>query len=228
MNGIPNHVAIIMDGNGRWAKSKGLPRAFGHKRGLDVAEKIIDCSIDNGVKFLSLYVFSTENWKRPQTEVESLFGLAEKYLNRFEKFCRDRIRVVVSGEREGLPESLVEKIDYIGKKTAEFDCICINLCINYGSQNEIVQAAQKAALQGSITMESIAQNLYNPFLPPPDLVIRTGGHKRLSNFLLFQSAYAELYFSDTFWPDFSTKEYSDILEKYAARARTFGGISDGQ
>lgn len=228
MNGIPKHVAIIMDGNGRWAKSKGLPRAFGHKRGLDVAERIIDASIKSGVKFLSLYVFSTENWKRPQAEVESLFGLAEKYLNRFEKFCRERIRVVVSGEREGLPAGLIEKIDYIQQKTAKFDCICVNLCINYGSQTEIAQAAEKAARLGRVTVEAISQNLYNPVLPPPDLVIRTGGHKRLSNFLLFQSAYAELYFCDTFWPDFSIEEYNAILEEYAARARTFGGITDGQ
>lgn len=228
MNSIPKHVAIIMDGNGRWAKAKGLPRAFGHKKGLDVAETIIDCSIKAGVKYLSLYVFSTENWKRPQAEVASLFGLAEKYLNRFEKFCRERIKVVVSGEREGLPDSLLEKIDYIQSKTCNFDCICVNLCINYGSQKEIAQAAVKASKQGPITVESIANNLYNPSLPNPDLVIRTGGHKRLSNFLLFQSAYAELYFSDTFWPDFSVEEYNRILEEYAVRARTFGGITDGQ
>lgn len=228
MNNIPKHVAIIMDGNGRWAKAKGLPRAFGHKRGLDVAEKIIDCSIELGVKYLSLYVFSTENWKRPKSEVTSLFGLAEKYLSRFEKFCRDKIRVVVSGEREGLPQSLLDKIDYIQQRTENFDCICVNLCINYGSQTEIAQAAAKAAEQGTISVESIAQNLYNPLVPSPDLLIRTGGHKRLSNFLLFQSAYAELYFCDTFWPDFSTDEYKSVLMEYAVRARTFGGIADGQ
>lgn len=224
MSGFPKHVAIIMDGNGRWAKSKGLPRAYGHKKGLDVAEKIIDRSIKVGIKYLSLYVFSTENWKRPQEEVNSLFSLAEKYLNRFEKFCRDRIKIVVSGESEGLPASLAEKIDYIQKKTCNFDCICVNLCINYGSQTEIAQAAEKASKQGKITVESITENLYNPLLPPPDLLIRTGGHKRLSNFLLFQSAYAELYFSDTFWPDFSIEEYNSILEEYVARTRTFGGI----
>ena len=224
MSGFPKHVAIIMDGNGRWAKSKGLPRAYGHKKGLDVAEKIIDRSIKVGIKYLSLYVFSTENWKRPQEEVNSLFNLAEKYLNRFEKFCRDRIKIVVSGESEGLPASLTEKIDYIQKKTCNFDCICVNLCINYGSQTEIAQAAEKASKQGKITVESITENLYNPLLPPPDLLIRTGGHKRLSNFLLFQSAYAELYFSDTFWPDFSIEEYNSILEEYVARTRTFGGI----
>jgi len=226
---IPVHVAIIMDGNGRWAKSKGLPRIYGHKRGLDIAEKIVDRSIEKGVKYLSLYVFSTENWKRPHNEVDSLFGLAEKYLNRFEKFCRDKIKVVVSGEREGLPTSLLNKIDYIQERTQNFNSICVNLCINYGGQKEIAEAAKRVAEQGKpITVESISQNLYNPSLPSPDLVIRTGGHKRLSNFLLFQSAYAELYFSDTFWPDFSCGEYDAILDEYSARARTFGGISDGQ
>ncbi len=228
MNNIPNHVAIIMDGNGRWAKSKGLPRTFGHKKGLDVAETIIDYSIKAGIKYLSLYVFSTENWKRSQAEVNALFTLAEKYLTRFEKFCRNRIKIVVSGERQGLPASLIEKIDYIQKRTADFDCICVNLCINYGSQTEIAQAAEKAALQGAITVESIRNNLYNPSLPSPDLVIRTGGQKRLSNFLLFQSAYAELYFCDTFWPNFSIDEYNSVLMEYADRTRTFGGIVDGQ
>lgn len=223
---IPQHVAIIMDGNGRWAKSKGLPRAYGHKRGLDTAENIIDYSIELGIKYLSLYVFSTENWKRPQSEITFLFSLAEKYLNRFEKFCKDKTRVVVSGEREGLPNSLLEKIDYIQENTANFNSICVNLCINYGSQMEIAQAAEKAAKKGTITVQSISQNLYNPLLPPPDLVIRTGGHKRLSNFLLFQSAYAELYFSDTFWPDFSREEYNNILKEFCVRSRTFGGIAD--
>lgn len=228
MISAPNHIAIIMDGNGRWAKSKGLPRAYGHKRGLDVAEKIIEQSLNCGVKYLSLYVFSTENWKRPQKEITYLFGLAEKYLTRFEAFCRDKTRVVVSGEREGLPDGLLKKIDYIQQKTADFNSICVNLCINYGSRTEIAKAAQTAAKNGEVTVEAITQNLYNSFLPPPDLIIRTGGHKRLSNFMLFQSAYAELYFSDTFWPDFSSEEYNSILEDYSARTRTFGGIKDDQ
>ena len=227
--GIPTHVAIIMDGNGRWARSKGLPRVFGHKRGLDVAEKIIDYSCKVGIKFLSLYVFSTENWKRPNDEVNSLFDLAEKYLNRFEKFCNDIIKVVGSGEREGLPKSLVDKINYIEEHTKDFSSICVNLCINYGGQREIAEAVKKVVEQGQeITVESISQNLYNSFIPNPDLIIRTGGHKRLSNFLLYQSAYAELYFSNTFWPDFSCDEYNSILNQYVASARTFGGIVDGQ
>lgn len=222
---IPTHVAIIMDGNGRWAKRKGLPRIFGHKRGLDVAERIIECSRTAGVKYLSLYVFSTENWKRPEVEVNSLFSLADKYLSRLEKFCADKVRIVVSGEREGLPQGLADKIEYIQDKTKEFNSICVNLCINYGGQREIAEAAKRLnEKKQQFTVEGITENLYNSFIPVPDLIIRTGGQKRLSNFLLFQSAYAELYFSDTYWPDFSNEEYHSILEDYERRTRNFGGI----
>lgn len=222
---VPAHVAIIMDGNGRWAKKKGFLRMDGHKEGLAVAERIIDFSMRRGIKFLSLYVFSTENWRRPRNEVASLFSLAEKYLSRFEKFCANRVRVVVSGEKDGLPESLASKISETERKTSGFDAICVNLCINYGGRHDIVQAAQKAVDSGAeLSEESIAANLYNSFIPLPDLIIRTGGQKRLSNFLLFQSAYSELYFSDTLWPDFSEKEYSDILSDFACRNRTYGGI----
>lgn len=222
---VPIHVAIIMDGNGRWAKQKGLLRLEGHKEGLATAERIIDFSLLRGIKFLSLYVFSTENWKRPQAEVNSLFSLAEKYLSRFEKFCKNRVRVVVSGEREGLPKSLVAKIAEMEQKTANFDGICVNLCINYGGRKEIVTAAQKVVNAGlELTEQNVAANLYNAFIPSPDLVIRTGGQKRLSNFLLFQSAYAELYFSETLWPGFSEKEYAEILADFGNRTRTYGGI----
>ncbi len=222
---VPIHVAIIMDGNGRWAMQKGLSRLEGHKEGLATAERIIDFSLQKGIKFLSLFVFSTENWKRPQMEVNSLFSLAEKYLSRFEKFCKNRVRVVVSGEKDGLPKSLVAKIDEMEQKTANFDAICVNLCINYGGRKDIVQAAQKVVREGrELSEQNIAANLYNAFIPAPDLVIRTGGQKRLSNFLLFQSAYAELYFSDTLWPGFSENEYAEILSDFCKRNRTYGGI----
>ena len=224
MKNVPTHVAIIMDGNGRWAKGKGLARLHGHKRGLDVAERIIDYSLAVGIKYLSLYVFSTENWKRPQAEINNLFTLADRYLSQFEKFCKDRIRVVVSGEREGLPAKLVEKIDRIQAQTRDFSAICVNLCINYGGQREIVEAVKALNKKGEeITVEGITKNLYNN-LPEPDLIIRTGGQKRLSNYLLFQSAYSELFFSDTLWPDFTTDEYDCILNEYEHRTRNFGGI----
>lgn len=224
----PAHIAIIMDGNGRWAKAQGLARLHGHKRGLDVAEQIIDRSLQVGVRYLSLFVFSTENWKRPASEVNNLFALADRYLSRFEKFCKDRVRVVVSGEREGLPDGLVKKIDRIEKLTQNFDAICVNLCINYGGQREIVEAVKKLNRQGKeITAEGIHQNLYQK-LPDPDLIIRTGGQKRLSNFLLFQSAYTELYFTDTLWPDFTSREYDEIIDDYRRRARNYGGINGSE
>lgn len=221
----PTHVAFIMDGNGRWAKAKGLARLHGHKRGLDVAESVIDHSLAVGIKFLSLYVFSTENWKRPENEINNLFALADRYLSRLEKFCKDRVRVVVSGEREGLPENLVCKIEHIEQATCDFDAICVNLCINYGGQREIVEAVKKLNKQGNeITVEGIKNNLYRK-LPDPDLIIRTGGQKRLSNYLLFQSAYSELAFTDTLWPDFTNDEYDAILADYRRRIRNFGGLN---
>lgn len=224
-NSIPNHVAIIMDGNGRWAKSRGLARPEGHKQGLATAEKIIDFSLKRGIKFLSLYVFSTENWKRPRAEVASLFNLAEKYLSQFEEFCKDRVRVVVSGEKDGLPRSLRAKIEQTEQKTHAFDAICVNLCINYGGRQDIAQAAQKVVSEGGeLTEQSIAEHLYNAFIPSPDILIRTGGEKRLSNFLLFQSAYSELFFTETLWPSFSEEEYDRILDEFSHRTRTFGGI----
>ena len=221
------HVAIIMDGNGRWAQAQGLLRIEGHKQGLKTAEQIIDHSIKMGVKYLSLYVFSTENWKRPKKEVTTLFTLADKYLDKFQDFCKNQVRVVVSGSREGLPQKLVQKIEKIQNETANFDTICVNLCINYGGQQDIVQAVNKLVERGEqITCQSLQQKLYNGFIPAPDVLIRTGGQKRLSNFLLFQSAYAELYFSDTLWPDFSNQEFDAILADYERRIRNFGGLVD--
>ncbi len=226
MNSI-NHVAIIMDGNGRWAKKRGLPRVEGHKEGLNVAERILEFSLQNGIKFVSLYVFSTENWRRPKTEINSLFSLAEKYLNKFAKFCEKRIRVVISGEKVGLPNSLVKKMEEIQQKTRTFDGMCVNLCINYGGRTEVVSAVKRLVEDGvDVTEENLAERMYNGFLPDPDVIIRTGGCKRLSNFLLFQSAYSELFFTETLWPDFSNEEYTSILEDFAHRTRNFGAVTE--
>ena len=228
MKNLPKHVAIIMDGNGRWAKGKGLARLHGHKKGLEVAEQIIDHALNVGVKYLSLYVFSTENWKRPTSEVNNLFALADRYLSRFEKFCKDKVRVVVSGEREGLPKKLVQRIDYIEQQTKNFDAICVNLCINYGGQREIVEAVKKLYSKGEeITVESILDSMYHK-LPEPDIILRTGGQKRLSNFLLYQSAYSELFFTDTLWPDFTKEEFDVILSEFGKRSRNFGGINGAE
>ena len=223
------HVAIIMDGNGRWAKSKGLVRMQGHKQGLVTAEKIIEHSIKRGIKYISLYVFSTENWKRPQKEISTLFSLADKYLDKFQEFCKNQVRVVVSGDKTGLPQKMVDKIELIQNKTAKFDAICVNLCINYGGQADIVQAVNKLVESGTkVTCQSLQQSLYNGFIPAPDISVRTGGQKRLSNFLLYQSAYSDLYFSDTLWPDFTNEEYDAIIADYETRIRNFGGLVDAK
>ncbi len=219
------HIAFIMDGNGRWAEERGLDRSMGHRQGLKAAEQVIDHSMKIGLKCVSLYVFSTENWKRPQKEIDSLFSLAAKYLDGFEKKYCDKARIVISGRKDRLPARLCKKIVEIEQKTKENSVFCVNLCIDYGGQTEIADAANALALRGEqITPQSIAENLYNAFLPPPDLIVRTGGMQRLSNFLLFNSAYAELYFCNTLWPDFSVEEYDAIVADVSGRVRNFGGI----
>lgn len=220
------HIAFIMDGNGRWASMRGLNRNFGHKQGLATVENVIGWCKQAGIKVVSLYVFSTENWKRPQKEVEGIFSLAKKYLNKFETFCKQGIKVVVSGSRDKLPADLVAKIDDIQQATACYDQITVNLCINYGGRSEIVCAVNNILASGEKVTEENLLNAMYVNLPEPDLIVRTGGHMRLSNFLLFQSAYAELYFSDTLWPDFSKEEFDKIVAVYNSRVRNFGGLSN--
>ena len=219
------HLAFIMDGNGRWASLRGLNRNFGHKQGLVTVENVINWCKRSGIKVVSLYVFSTENWKRPKREVDGIFSLAKKYLNKFEVFCKQGVKVVVSGSREKLPADLVDKIEDIQQKTASHDQITVNLCINYGGRNEIVCAVNDiVANGGKVTEESLLNAMYVN-LPEPDMIVRTGGHMRLSNFLLYQSAYAELYFTDTLWPDFTKEEFDTIVDIYYGRVRNFGGLS---
>ncbi len=221
-----NHIAFIMDGNGRWATQRALPRVVGHRKGLEVAQNVINHTIDLGIKYISLYVFSTENWKRPKSEIDSLFSLSLSYVSQLKKFCEKGIKVVVSGRKDKLPTELLEKIESIEKETEKFDNIVVNLCINYGGQFEIVDAVNKLIDESlPVSVENIQSHLYND-LPSPDLIVRTGGQKRLSNFLLFQSAYSELYFTDTLWPDFTEKEFDDIILEYSHRVRNFGGINN--
>ncbi|MBR2974753.1 MAG: di-trans,poly-cis-decaprenylcistransferase, partial [Clostridia bacterium] len=211
MSKILQHIAFIMDGNGRWASMRGLSRNFGHKQGLETVKDVVGWCRQAGIKVVSLYVFSTENWKRPQKEVDGIFSLAQKYLDKLDVFCRDGIRIVVSGSKAKLPEKLVDKIDNIVRKTATNEQITVNLCLNYGGRDEIVCAVNNIlAKGGTVTEQSLLSAMYVD-LPEPDLIVRTGGHMRLSNFLLYQSAYAELYFSDTLWPDFSKEEFDKIL-----------------
>ena len=192
---------------------------------MEAAERTIDHAVALGIKYISLYVFSTENWKRDKGEVDNLFDLAYRYIDRFGKFCADKARVVVSGRRDRLPAKLLAKIVEIEGKTAKFDKICVNLLIDYGGRNEIVDAVNAIVARGeSVTADNLRGNLYNAFVPDPDLVVRTGGQQRLSNFLLYQGAYSELYFSDTLWPDFSDEEFDKIVADYRNRTRNFGGL----
>ncbi|MCX8013974.1 MAG: polyprenyl diphosphate synthase [Rectinema sp.] len=224
---VPDHVAIIMDGNGRWAKSKGLPRTEGHRRGLETAKVIVKAARDAGIRFLSLYTFSTENWKRAQEEVGFLMSLLRTHLSRELDFYRQNgIRIVHSGARDGLPSDVLEEIDRAIEATAQFKGIVVNLAINYGGRDEIMRAIGKM-LQADpapapLQEASIRAMLDHPELPDPDLIIRTGGEYRLSNFLLWQSAYSELYFSSKFWPDFGPDDLQDALRDYARRERRFG------
>ncbi|HPG92269.1 MAG TPA: polyprenyl diphosphate synthase [Clostridia bacterium] len=225
MNNLPNHIAFIMDGNGRWANMRGMPRAYGHKKGVETVERVINHCLQTGIKFVSLYVFSTENWKRPNEEVNGLFELAKKYFAKLTDFRKKNIKIVVSGERNGLPAELVKEIAQAEKETLINTAMTVNLCINYGGRTEIVSAVNNAIAnkEKKIDEETLSKYMYHN-MPDPDIIIRTGGHMRLSNFLLYQSAYSELFFTDTLWPDYSTKDIDDVLEIYSKRQRNYGGI----
>lgn len=224
---IPRHVGIIMDGNGRWAKARGLPRTEGHKEGLKIAKRIVKDSLDIGISFLSLYTFSTENWKRTQEEVGFLMNLIPGSLrNEIPFYKENNIRVVHSGIKNELPQSVQDALEEIYELTKNHTALTVNLAINYGGRNEIIRAMQKLIASGlNISEQTISASLDNPDIPDPDLIIRTGGELRLSNFLLWQSAYAELFFFDKFWPDFSREDYYSAIEDFSKRERRFGGIS---
>jgi len=224
---IPLHVGIIMDGNGRWAKARGLPRTEGHKEGLKTAKRIVKDSLKIGIKVLSLYTFSTENWKRTQDEVGFLMNLIPGSLrNEIPFYMENNIRVVHSGIKHELPQSVQEAINEICELTKNHTALTVNLAINYGGRNEIVRAVQKIITNSlDVSEQSVSASLDNPDLPAPDLIIRTGGELRLSNFLLWQSAYAELFFSNKLWPDFSQEDYYNAIEDFSKRERRFGGIS---
>jgi undecaprenyl diphosphate synthase len=213
------HLAVIADGNGRWAEKRGLSRSEGHEQGLHKIDDLLHWCVDLGIPVLSVYVFSMDNWKRPKEEVDSLLMLADKYFDRYREFSENNIKVIVSGTREKLGKDRVAKIERIQKETAHCDGLIMNLCANYSGQREIVDAIAK----GARTEEEITAALYSQ-LPPPDLILRTGGHQRLSNFLLWQSAYSELYFTHTLFPDLSFGEMNHIKNSFEKTARKFGGV----
>ena len=228
---VPVHVGIIMDGNGRWAMQRGLPRSEGHRRGLETAKEIVLASSRAGIRFLSLYVFSTENWKRTADEVGFLMGLIKLHLRSELVFYKaNGIRIVHSGDPAGLPRDIVEEIRLVETATGRFDGMVLNLAINYGGRDEIVRAINRVAgPNGSLPAEgfditAISSSLDRPDIPEPDLIIRTGGERRLSNFLLWESAYSELYFSDALWPDFSPDDFDAAIADYGRRERRYGGL----
>lgn len=223
---VPRHVGFIMDGNGRWAKAKNKPRNYGHKKGADVIEEIVSHSFDEGVEAVSLYAFSTENWSRPKEEVDAIFDLLDKFLKRYtSKLIDEGIRLVISGDLAPVSESLRIRSLAIVEKTAAFSGKVLNIAINYGSRAELTRAAALVAESGEpMTEENISRRLYTAGLPDIDLVVRTSGELRLSNFFLWQCAYAEFYFTDVLWPDFKKAELDKALEWFSGRKRRYGGL----
>lgn len=225
---VPRHIGFIMDGNGRWAKLRGKSRSYGHKKGADVIEEVVSACFDEGVKAVSLYAFSTENWSRPKEEIDTIFDLLEKFLRRYEnKLVNERIRLIISGDLSEISEKLRNRSISVMKNTERFVGKTLNIAINYGGRAEIVRAAKLLSETGEpITEENLAGRLYTTGLPDIDLVVRTSGESRLSNFFLWQCAYAELYFTDVLWPDFKTEELKKALDWFAGRKRRFGNITN--
>ncbi len=229
---LPKHIGIIMDGNGRWAVNRGLKRSEGHKEGGKTLEKIALYAKNIGIKYLSVYAFSTDNFKRSEEEVNYLMDLLIYYFNnKLERVCKDNIKVVFSGRRDNLRKDVMEAMDNIILKTQNnTDCV-LNICLNYGGEEEIVDASIKLANdlnQGLVKKEDINRDSFYKYLyqdlPPIDLLIRTGKEKRLSNFMLYQMIYAEIYFSDLYFPDFREKDLDDALKFFEERDRRFGGV----
>lgn len=230
---IPNHVAIILDGNGRWAKKKLLPRNLGHKAGAKAVEDICEDAWNLGIKYLTVYAFSTENWKRPEDEVNALMKLLRNYLKDcIERSNKNNMRVRVIGEKSGLSHDIRDSIEELEKVTEKNTGLNFTIAINYGSRDEITRAVRliaKRAAAGEINpdaidMDIISECLDTKGIPDPDLLIRTSGEERLSNFLLWQLAYTEFYFTDVLWPDFDKRELEKAIEKYNGRERRFGGV----
>lgn len=228
-NNLPAHIGIIMDGNGRWATLRGKPRKYGHLAGSKTVEKTVAYAFDKGIKAVSLYAFSSENWNRPKEEVEGIFSLIEKFLKTSVKKLTDgNVKLIVSGSREGLPDKLIKTIDKSVEKTKNNDGGILNVAVNYGGRADIVNAVNKLIKSGKteITENDVSGNLSTAGLPPLDFIIRTAGEKRLSNFMLFEASYSELYFTDVLWPDFTKEKLDEALKDYRSRKRNFGGITE--
>ena len=219
------HVAIIMDGNGRWAKKCFLPRVAGHKAGVEAVRTIVRAAAEMGLEAMTLYAFSSENWKRPEEEVSDLMGLMKRFiLSDLDEFAANDVRLKIIGNWRALAPDVVELIEGALERTAGNSRTTLAVALNYGAQDELVRAAKAAAAAGEISAETIEANLDTADLPPLDLLIRTSGEVRLSNFLLWQSAYAELYFTDKLWPDFKPADLQAALDHFARRERRYGGL----
>ncbi len=229
----PQHVAIIMDGNGRWAASRGRPRAFGHRKGVEAVREAVRAAGELGVRHLTLFSFSTENWNRPAAEVEALFELLRRFVAAdLDRLHAEGVRVRILGRRQGLSDELLKLIDSVESRTEANSTFHLNIAFNYGGRDEIVRAARRAAAAhggdlSELTEAEFARHLDTADLPDPDLVIRTSGEHRISNFLLWQAAYAEFVFMDILWPDFDKAALESALAQYASRDRRYGGVRHG-
>jgi len=221
---VPRHVAIIMDGNGRWAKQRGLPRAAGHKAGAEAVRRTLQSAADAGVEVLTLYAFSSENWRRSDQEISDLKGLMRYYVGKeLNRLIDERVKLRLIGDYRAFGPEMTRLLDNAVENTAKNDRLTLVVALNYGSQQEIAKAAEKAASAGEVSVKAIGSNLETAGLPDLDLLIRTSGEVRLSNFLLWQAAYAELLFTPVLWPDFDEAAFNDALDQFAARQRRFGG-----
>ncbi len=230
---FPRHIAIIMDGNGRWAKDRGLPRIMGHREGIKTAHKIVEAAIDLRIEVLTLYTFSSDNWKRPKKEIDLLMGALEDFLiKQSRKITENNLRFQILGGIKRLPASLQRELYRIVETTKKNTGLILNLALNYGGRLEIVEAVRRiaeAVLRRDLRLEQIDENLFSQFLytrglPDPDLLIRTGGEFRVSNFLLWQISYTEIYISPKLWPDFTRRDLEEAINSFRKRERRFGGI----
>lgn len=228
---LPNHVAIIMDGNGRWAQQRGLPRIEGHRRGAESVKKALQAAQKHGIRYLTLYAFSVENWNRPQDEIDALMKLLDRFLvDQLSELIKRKVRLRVIGRYAELPNFIQDRLREAEAATANFHEYTLGLALNYGSRTEVVDAVKsviKACESGDLDIDSLdyaklSQHLYTSGMPDPDLVIRTSGEFRLSNFLMMQSAYSEIHISDVFWPDFDGKAFERALEDFKKRERRYG------
>lgn len=228
---FPRHIAFIIDGNGRWAKKRDKIRSYGHKYGIKACKTTIDNCLRLGIKYVSMYGFSTENWNRPQEELDTLFELFSNFIDtELEPMLKKDIKFIVSGDYSKFPKKLVDAVEYAVEKSKNNSKMVLNLCINYGGRPEIVRAVNSIIKEGvkEVDEKTISNYLYTAEIPDPDFIVRTSGEQRLSNFMLWQMSYAELYFPKTFWPDFNTKELYKALINYSKRNRRFGAIKESK